>query len=252
MALDLKSPVQQKIILSALLAVGVLSVFFFTHFLPFNFPNQTERIDGLKSEYEKKSTELARARATVADLPRFEAEYEQLHQRWSLAAELLPTDRQVAALLRKITLAAQQTGVRFVTFRPSGPKNEQYYTEMPLQITVNGGYHQIGSFLAELANLRRIITVSNVKLKAGGGEGSAAHHRGRLHRLRLQPEHHPCAGSRPPAGAAQSTARPCEGQEGSAQCPQVVRPAPDSGTPGRAARSARRRRSAAWRFCSSS
>ena len=106
-----------------------------------------------------------RARATVADLPRFEAEYEQLHQRWSLAAELLPTDRQVAALLRKITLAAEQTRVHFVTFRPSGPKNEQYYTEMPLQITVNGGYHQIGSFLAELANLRRIITVSNVKLK---------------------------------------------------------------------------------------
>ena len=169
MALDLKSPVQQKIILSALLAVGALSVFFFTHFLPFNFPNQAERIDGLKAEYEKKSTELARARATVADLPRFEAEYEQLHQRWSLAAELLPTDRQVAALLRKITLAAQQTGVRFVTFRPSGPKNEQYYTEMPLQITVNGGYHQIGSFLAELANLRRIITVSNLKLKAGSG-----------------------------------------------------------------------------------
>ena len=169
MALDLKSPVQQKIILSAVVAVGALSVFFFTHFLPFNFPNQAERIDGLKAEYEKKSTELARARATVADLPRFEAEYEQLHQRWSLAAELLPTDRQVAALLRKITLAAQQTGVRFVTFRPSGPKNEQYYTEMPLQITVNGGYHQIGSFLAELANLRRIITVSNVKLKAGSG-----------------------------------------------------------------------------------
>jgi len=169
MALDLKSPVQQKIILSAVLAVGALCFYFFSHILPFNFPNQAERIDVLKGEYEKKSTELARARATVADLPRFEAEYEQLHQRWSLAAELLPTDRQVAALLRKITLAAQQTGVRFVTFRPSGPRNEQYYTEMPLQITVNGGYHQIGSFLAELANLRRIITVSNLKLRAGTG-----------------------------------------------------------------------------------
>src|SRR5262249_59660628 len=37
-----------------------------------------------------------------------------------------------------ITLAAEQTGVHFVTFRPGGPKNQQYYTEMPLQITVNG------------------------------------------------------------------------------------------------------------------
>jgi len=168
-SLDLKNPVVQKIIVSALFACAALGVFFFSHLLPFNYPNQRERIEVLKVEYEKKSTELARAKATVADLPRFEAEYEQLHQRWSLAAELLPTDRQVAALLRKITLAAQQTGVQFVTFRPAGPKNEQYYTEMPLQISVNGGYHQIGSFLAELANLRRIITVSNVRLKVNGG-----------------------------------------------------------------------------------
>jgi type IV pilus assembly protein PilO len=168
-SLDLKSPLVQKIILSSALSAAALGLFFFTHYLPFSFPNQRERIDALKGEYEKKSTELARARATVADLPRFEAEYEQMHQRWTLAAELLPTDRQVAALLRKITLAAEQTGVHFVVFRPGGPRNEQYYTELPLQITVNGGYHQIGSFLAELANLRRIITVANVKLKGSAG-----------------------------------------------------------------------------------
>ena len=168
-SLDLKSPVTQKILLSGALSAVALVLFFFTHYIPIGFPNQREKIDALKVDYEKKSTELARARATVADLPRFEAEYETLHQRWSLAAELLPTDRQVAALLRKITLAAEQTGVHFVTFRPAGPKNQQYYTEMPLQITVNGGYHQIGSFLAELANLRRIITVSDVKLKTNSG-----------------------------------------------------------------------------------
>jgi len=168
-SLDLRNPIVQKIVLTGVLVAGVLGVFFFSHFLPFNYQVQRTHLDVLKAEYEKKSTELARARATVADLPRFEAEYEQMHQRWSLAAELLPADRQVAALLRKITLAAQQTGVQFVVFRPSGPRNQQYYTEMPLQISVNGGYHQLGSFLAELANLRRIITVSNVKLKTNGG-----------------------------------------------------------------------------------
>jgi type IV pilus assembly protein PilO len=162
---DLRNPAVQKLILSSLLVAGVLGVFFFTHFLPFSYPSQRDQLNALKADYEKKSTDLARARATVADLPRFEAEYEQLHERWSLAAELLPADKQLAALLRKITLAAQQTGVQFVTFRPAGPKSEQYYTELPLQIQVNGGYHQVGSFMAELANMRRIVTVSNVALK---------------------------------------------------------------------------------------
>lgn len=167
--LDLRNPAVQKVLLSGLVVASLLGVFFFTHFVPFGYPNSKDRIDVLKADFEKKSTDLARARATVADLPRFEAEYEQLHQRWELAAELLPADRQLAVLLRKITLAAQQTGVEFVVFRPAAPKNQEYHTELPLQLSVNGGYHQVGSFLAELANLRRIITVANVRLKSNSG-----------------------------------------------------------------------------------
>jgi len=167
-SVDFRNPVVQKALLSVLMAGAVLGVFFFTHLVPFTFPVQRERIEALKADFEKKQTDLARARATVADLPRFEAEYEQLHQRWAMAAELLPADRQMAALLRKITLAAQQTGCQFVVFRPSGPRSDTYYTELPLQLSVNGGYHQVGSFLAELANMRRIITVANLKLKNNG------------------------------------------------------------------------------------
>lgn len=163
--IDLKNPAVQKILLSAVASCGVLGVFFFTHLVPFGYPNRQEQIVALKAEHEKKSTELARARATVADLPRFEAEYEQLHARWELAAELLPADRQMPALLRKITLAGQQSGVEFVTFRPNGIKPQDHYTELPLQLHVQGGYHQVGSFLAELANMRRIVTVSNLSLK---------------------------------------------------------------------------------------
>lgn len=163
-AVDLKNQATLRIILCAMLAAGALGVFFFTHFLPFGFPNRADQLAELKATYEKKSTELARARASVADLPRFEAEYEMLHERWSMAAELLPTDRQSAGLLRKITLAGQQTGVQFVMFKPAPPRSQTYYTEMPVDIVVHGGYHQVGSFLSELANMRRIVTVSGLKL----------------------------------------------------------------------------------------
>jgi type IV pilus assembly protein PilO len=162
---DLKNPTIQKTMLSVLVSGGLLGVFFFTHFLPFGYPNQQDRLNVLKADYERKSTDLARARATVADLPRFEAEYEQLHDRWQLAAELLPTDRQLGSLLRKITLAGEETGVQFLRFRPASPKTDTYYTEMPVQISVTGGYHQVGSFLAELANMRRIVTVADMRLK---------------------------------------------------------------------------------------
>src|SRR6478736_2823297 len=145
--LDLKNQAAMRIVLCVLLALGSMGVFFFTHFIPFGYPNQSDKLQTLKADYEKKSTELARARASVADLPRFEAEYQQLHDRWTMAAELLPADRQMPALLRKVTLAGEQTGVTFVSFKPSGVKPETYYTEMPVEVLVHGNYHQVGAFL---------------------------------------------------------------------------------------------------------
>jgi type IV pilus assembly protein PilO len=164
--IDFKNPGVQKIALSTLLGVGLLAIFFFTHYLPFGYPRQQEALVSLRKEFDRKTGELQRAKQTVADLPRFEAEYGRLHDRWVQAAELLPEDRQVSVLLRKITLAAQQTGVEFVVFRPTDARTEQHYTELPLQLSVFGGYHQVGSFVAELANMRRIVTVSNLQIKA--------------------------------------------------------------------------------------
>jgi len=161
---DIKSPGVQKLLLAVLLAGGALGIYFFTHLLPFTFPSGSEHIAELKSQYEQKSAELARARASVADLPRFEAEYEQLHQRWEMASELLPTERQLPTLLRKITLAGQQTGITFTMFRPGAVQPSDFHTEMPIQVAVTGDYHAVGSFLAELANMRRIVTVSHLKL----------------------------------------------------------------------------------------
>src|SRR5215510_8831175 len=161
---DIKSPGAQKLLLAILLAGGAVDVYFGTHLLPWTFPSGSEQIAEMKSQYEQKSAELARARASVADLPRFEAEYEQLHQRWEMASELLPTERQLPTLLRKITLAGQQTGITFTMFRPGSVQPSDYHTEMPISVSVSGDYHSVGSFLAELANMRRIVTVTNLKL----------------------------------------------------------------------------------------
>jgi len=202
--IDIKNPAVQKVALSVALAVALVAVFFFTHFLPIGYPVQQEKLNALKADYERKSTDLARARTTVADLPRFEAEYAQLHEQWSLAAELLPTDRDLPALLRKITLAGEQTGVTFVLFRPAPPQSQTYYTQMPVQIAVQGGYHQVGTFLAELANLRRIVTVSAVHLKTGSNNDpnatTAAEFTASAYSLNTTPA--PAAPSKTPAPAA--------------------------------------------------
>jgi Tfp pilus assembly protein PilO len=74
---------------------------------------------------------------------------------------------------------------------------------MPVDITVQGGYHQIGSFLAELANMRRIVTVSTVRLSAAtanpAGATTAASFSASAYSLNSSPTSPPPA---PPAASA--------------------------------------------------
>jgi len=88
-------------------------------------------------------------------------------------------------------------------FKPSPTKDQTYYTEMPVEISVQGGYHQIGSFLAELANMRRIVTVSTVRLSTAtanpAGATTAASFSASAYSLNSSPTSPPPA---PPAASA--------------------------------------------------
>jgi type IV pilus assembly protein PilO len=161
---DLRDPKTRNLLLIAFLVGAGLYVFFGTTYVPFGWQPTQAKISALRSDFEKKSSDLARARQAVADLPRFQAEFAALHERYELASELLPTDRELPGLLRKITLAGQQAGVTFQLVRPDPPVTQQHYIEIPIYITVQGGYHQIGQFVAQLANLERIVNVGAINL----------------------------------------------------------------------------------------
>ena len=124
------------------------------------------KIKELRTDFEKKSNDLARARQSVADLPRFQAEFAALHERYEMAAELLPTEKEMPGILRRITLAGQQCGITFESFRPDPELVKEHYVEIPIQLNVTGGYHEVGQFLAELSNMKRIMKISNLQLTA--------------------------------------------------------------------------------------
>lgn len=164
MRINLRDP-ETRNLLGVIVLVGAGLYFFFaTPWVPFGAQPTAQRINEIKADLEKKSSDLARARQAVADLPRFQAEFSTLHERYELATELLPLEKEFPGLLRKLTLTGQQAGVQFEMVQPQGIIEQGNYTEIPIRITVRGGYHQIGQFLAQIANLRRIVNVSNLQI----------------------------------------------------------------------------------------
>ena len=140
--------------------------YFFTAFMPFFYRPMASEEASLSTEYEKVSAELEKARKTVGNLNQLETEYNRLHRKWVAALKLLPEDDEVAGLLRKITRAGNQAGVSFVLFEPGQRVEKEFFAENPINIKVKGKYHQVGIFLSKVANIDRIVNVSNLQVSS--------------------------------------------------------------------------------------
>jgi Tfp pilus assembly protein PilO len=69
-------------------------------------------------------------------------------------------------LLRKVTTAGNKSGIEFMLFQPKPPVVKELYKEHPVAVRVRGGYHEMGMFLSRLANLSRIVNVTDLKVNA--------------------------------------------------------------------------------------
>ena len=55
-------------------------------------------------------------------------------------------------------------------FKPGDEVEKEFYAEKPIQLTLQGDYHQFGTFASEVAELPRIVTLHNINLTPGGEE----------------------------------------------------------------------------------
>jgi type IV pilus assembly protein PilO len=162
--MDLKDPKTQKLVLIVAGTAALVYFYVFADFVPFNSKARAAEISRLKAEYTNAMNELTKAQQLVNRLPELKREFALLNQRWQVAQELLPTQKEIASLLRKVTIAGQEAGVKFVLFRPGEPRPATDFTENPVQVSVVGGFHRAGAFFGEIAEMSRLVNVSQLKV----------------------------------------------------------------------------------------
>lgn len=113
----------------------------------------------LKEEFEKKINEAANLEAYRAQMIEMEASFEALLKQ-------LPADTEVPGLLDDISSKGLDSGLTFKTIDLKAEKSSDYYIELPIEITVTGGYHDFGSFVSGIAALPRIVTLDDFLIES--------------------------------------------------------------------------------------
>jgi type IV pilus assembly protein PilO len=156
----LERPRAQKIAILVAIVILIAALYYSFLYVP-----RSDQIANLAE-----SVEIARNEKTVkaqkaANLPRLKKDLQDLDAQLKKAVAQLPDKREIADLLSSISAKAQQAGLVILLFRPRPETYQDFYAEVPVDISVKGNFHNTVSFFDEVGRLNRLVNIDNIGFK---------------------------------------------------------------------------------------
>jgi type IV pilus assembly protein PilO len=155
-----KLPWHTQLAVVAVLAVGCVGVFWNFHVVP-----AEQALDAKRSQLQALQAEVARGTLIARRLPEFRREVGGLEMQLERLRTVLPEEKDVADLLRRIQAMATQSNLTIRGFTPQAVATKQMYAEWPIGLQVEGTYHNLGGFLERISKFPRIINVTAIKIR---------------------------------------------------------------------------------------
>lgn len=142
---------------------GTITVIGLVYYSMF-YSSAGEELASVRSDIEKLSVEVTQKTSIANNLPRFEKEVERLDVELKRALSELPDKKEIPGLLERISDKARDAGLTVAVFKPQPEQLKDFYAEVPIQIEVTGGFHQVATFFDEVGHLERIVNIDQIGL----------------------------------------------------------------------------------------
>jgi type IV pilus assembly protein PilO len=123
-------------------------------------------IDARQTRLASLKTDITRGLSTARRLPEFQSQVTDLEHRLENLKAVLPEQKDVADILRRVQGLATQSNLTIQRFTPQDPKQQPLYAELPYKLQAQGTYHDLGEFFDRISKFPRIINVSEIQIKA--------------------------------------------------------------------------------------
>jgi type IV pilus assembly protein PilO len=128
----------------------------------FVYSPKSDQVAKLADSVEIARNEKNAKQLKAANLPRLQRDLKMLDMQLTKAVAELPNQKQIAALLTHISAQAQQAGLNVLLFRPRPETFQEFYAEVPVDITVRGNFHNTVSFFDAVGRLDRLVNIDNI------------------------------------------------------------------------------------------
>ncbi|HEV8310594.1 MAG TPA: type 4a pilus biogenesis protein PilO [Methylomirabilota bacterium] len=119
-------------------------------------------------ERQKLDANVKSATAMVANLDKIKREREALEAQLKELSRRLPGERESAEVLRSVESLAGKSGLTIGQVKRRPLRTQELYVEIPMEVSVGGGYHDLVKFADQLAHLERIVTLNEIQVQRPG------------------------------------------------------------------------------------
>ncbi len=144
-----------------LLAVVIFGLAFFLYFKP-----QQAELQRIKAERLKVEREVAQLQEKKKELDKIEAQLVTLNQTLKELEVIIPKQKEIDVILRRIQQLAYDSRLDIIRFAPRGEINMEFYSEWPIPIEIRGNYHNLATFFDRLSKFARLFNIENFTIKA--------------------------------------------------------------------------------------
>src|SRR5687768_1122383 len=123
------------------------------------FAVREKRLAGLR-------VDIAKGSATANQLNQFRQQVAELESRLEGLKAVLPEEKDVADLLRRIQTLATQSNLAIRGFKPAASVTKALHAEWPIALQLDGTYHNLAMFFDRISKYSRIINVSSINIRS--------------------------------------------------------------------------------------
>ncbi len=153
-------PIAVKVIACILLLVVVMALGY-----NFHLKDLQAQLDSQRAEEETLKQQFSTKAFQAANLEAYKEQMKEMETSFGALLRQLPSDTEVPGLLEDITRTGLGSGLEFEEIKLLPEVTQQFYIELPIQISVVGGYHDLATFVSGVASLPRIVTLHDFEIK---------------------------------------------------------------------------------------
>jgi type IV pilus assembly protein PilO len=126
------------------------------------FKGQVDKNATAQHALEEKIRENNELESYRPKLKQIEQQLAELKQQLEIEQRIVPDEKQVDAFMTMMESEAMHAGVELRRFTAKETRSQQYYTEVPFDMELDGPYYSTLNFFDRVSKLERIINVGNL------------------------------------------------------------------------------------------